>query len=277
VYASAAQTAAGWRDVLLFFAVLAALYGAIAWTRAQDELRGRLFWIISIAGMAFAAAVQSQQEAALAWGLALLYPGALLFLASIRTRSVLPVGVLSLLALTSLPFTPTFTGLWIFQHPHALIFLLPVTQVVLVAGYFRHMMRESEPLTGVEPWVKAVYIIGLGLLPVNHYLTSYFGPEIAAQGNPPIWPLAITAGAAAIGAALYWRRVRIPGIVFDQLDKVFSLRWISQVFGWMDRVVQQLARMITLLLEGEGGVLWALVFLVILVSVLSQITTGVGL
>jgi hypothetical protein len=277
VHVSASQSPAGWRTILITFAVLAAVYGAIAWVRAENELRGRLFWIIAMTGMAITAAVQSQQAAAIAWGLAMLYPGALLFLASVRTKRMLPIGIVSVLALTSLPLTPTFSGLWLYQSPQLLLILLPMVQVLLIVGFIRHMMYETEPLTGVEPWVKVVYIFGLGILPLTHYLSTFLGPQISAEGKLPAWPLLVGAGFAVLGAVAYWRKVRIPAEVFIQLDRVFSLRWIDRVIEWFGRVLEQLAAGITLLLEGDGGMLWALVFLAMLVSILGQISGGGGL
>lgn len=277
VHVSASRVPAGWYGILLVFAVLAGVYGSIGWARVVNALRGRLLWIIATAGMAFTAAVQSQQAAALAWGLAMLYPGALLFLASVRTRRMLPIGLLSVLALSSLPFTPTYAGLSIYQDLHPLVLLLPIAQVVLVAGFIRHMMRETEPLTGVEPWVKVVYVIGLSMLPLNHFLSFFLGSPIAAEGNVPIWPLLVMVGAAGLGALAYWRKVRIPGIIFIQLDKFFSLRWIDRLLDWLGKALEQLVAGITLLLEGDGGMLWALVFLAMLISILGQISGGGGL
>ncbi len=276
VHVAASPTPAGWRSILIVFGVLAATYGSIVWLRAENELRGRLYWIIASAGMAITAAVQSQQETAVAWSLAMLYPGAVLFLASVRTKRMLPIGIITVLAMTSLPFTPTFNGLRIYQPPHLLLFLLPLTQVLLIAGYIRHMMKETEPLTGVEPWVKVVYVSGLGILPLTHYLSTILGPQPAETGEVPVWPLLIAGGFAAIGTLAYWRKVRIPDEVFIQLDKVFSLRWIDRVVEWVGVALEQLTAGISLLLEGEGGVLWALVFLAMLVSILSQVTGGGG-
>lgn len=277
VHVSASQVPANWKTILMAFAVLAALYGAIAWVRVVNELRGRLFWIIAMAGMAFTAAVQSEQAAALAWGLALLYPGAFLFLASVRTRAMLPIGLLSVLALSALPFSPTFAGLRIYQDPHPLVFLLPLAQLVLLVGYVRHMIQETEPLTGVEPWVKAVYVIGLSILPLSHFVSTFLGPQTAVEGIVPVWPLLAIAGFAGLGALAYWRKVRIPATVFIQLDKVFSLRWIDRLLEWSGKALEQLVAGITLLLEGDGGVLWALVFLAMLVSILGQLSGGGGL
>lgn len=276
VHVSTSQVPANGKAILIAFAVFAAVYGAIAWARAENELRGRLFWIIAMAGITLTAALQRQQGAVIAWSLALLYAGAILFLASVRTKRMLPIGLFGVLGLTSLPLTPTYASLQMYQQPGFLLFLVPLVQLLLIVGFIRHMRQETEPLTGVEPWVKVVYFIGLGILPLSHYLTAFFTPQLAQTGQPPIWPLFLMVGYALLGALAIWRGVRIPTVVFLQLDKVFSLRWIDRIVGWAGKVLEQLVAWITLLLEGDGGVLWALVFLAMLISVLGQVSGGVG-
>jgi hypothetical protein len=151
-----------------------------------------------------------------------------------------------------------------------------LVQLLLIVGFIRHMKQETEPLTGVEPWVKAVYFIGLGILPAAHFLTAFFTPQLSQADPTPLWPLLLMVGYGVIGAVAFWRGIRIPGVVFLQLDKVFSLRWIDRIIGWAGKVLEQLVAWITLLLEGDGGMLWALVFLVMLISVLGQVSGGMG-
>ena len=276
VHVSASQVPANGRTILIAFAVFAAVYGSIAWARAENELRGRLFWIIAMAGITITAALQLQQGAVIAWSLALVYSGAVLFLASVRTKPMLPIGLFSVLALTSLPLTPTYAGMQMYNQPEFLLYLLPLVQLLLIVGFIRHMKQETEPLTGVEPWVKVVYFIGLGILPAAHFLTAFFTPQLSQADPTPLWPLLLMVGYGVIGAVAFWRGIRIPGVVFLQLDKVFSLRWIDRIIGWAGKVLEQLVAWITLLLEGDGGMLWALVFLVMLISVLGQVSGGMG-
>jgi hypothetical protein len=275
-HSATTQISAGWKTALLIFAALAAVYGAIVWIRSKDELRGRLFWIVGFAGLTFAAAVQAQQGAVLAWGLAILYPGALLFLSSVRTKRIMPLGILSLLAISAVPFSPTYAGLRLYQPVHILLFLLPLAHVLLMGGYLRFMRLQTEGLSGVEPWVGVSYYIGLGLLPITYIAASYLGPRITAEGPIPIWPLMVNLGGIVLGVVAYWRKWQIPAEIFERLDKVFSLRWVFSVIRWADGVLGQGMRMITHLLEEDGGVLWTLVILVILASVLGQLTLAGG-
>ncbi len=273
---SYSETSPNWRLVLLGFAVLAAIYGGIAWARAENELRGRLFWIIAMFGMAFTAAVQSKPAATLAWGLAMVYAGGYLFLSSVRTRRLLPIGLLSAITLSAVPFTPTHAGLALYEPLHPLLLLMPFGQLVLLAGFVRYLMLETEPITATERWVRGVYPVGLLILPATHIVSALFPPKIPGTALPPLWPLAVVAVLGAGFALAYWRKVSIPAVVFERLDKVFSLRWLYTVVGWGYRAAGQMVAGVSALLEGEGGVLWTLVILVVMVSILAQLSFGGG-
>ena len=73
-----------WRPYLLALVGLSALYGAILWFTASDELSGRPFWILGMIAFVVASAVCGVPEASLAWGLACIFSGGLLFLLSAR-------------------------------------------------------------------------------------------------------------------------------------------------------------------------------------------------
>ena len=47
---------------------------------------------------------------------------------------------------------------------------------------------------------------------------------------------------------------------------VISLDWVYTFFGWVLRLVQSLVQFLTRLLEGEGGVLWTVLLIVLLAS-----------
>lgn len=276
VHTSNAQSPSELRGILLFFAALAAVYGAIVWVRVENELRGRIYWIIGMAGLVFAASIQAQPGAVLAWGLALIYLGALLFLASSRPKYYLPLGILGALSLTGLPFTPTYAGMQMYHPFQFFLLLLPVAQALLLVGFVRHMLQETEPITGVERWVQIIYPVGLALLPVTHLTSTFLNSQIPYTGMPAYLPLG---GILLVLTGLwlaYSRQFTIPEGVFLFLDRIFSLRWVYDVIGWTGKVVGQLISLVSILIEGEGGVLWTLVFLLMLVSILAQVTGGGG-
>ncbi len=265
--------------LLLALSALSAYVAALLWITAADELEGRPFWILGMASLALAAAVRGQPAASLAWGMALLLSGGMLFLTSARHPRLLPGLLLGLLGFSALPFTAGWNAARLYADPFdafTLLFLIP--QALLLAGYARHSLRPGVSLIGVERWVWGIYPAGLLLLPVVHNLAAWLGAG-AGAGEMKFWGLSsILPGAAAVVMGVLWwarirglaaRTVRMPAT----LRSLLSLRWLYSL-GWRTfRAGGSLVGFLTNILEGEGGVLWALLLLTLLLALLLQ---GVG-
>ena len=268
---------ANWELFLFVFAAVAAVYGGISWTRAKDELSGRIFWMVGVSGLAFASALQSSPAATLAWSLVLLYSGAILFLTSMRETWMLPIGLLGLFNLTTLPLSPTMKGAELHSHFHILSLILIIAQTALILGYIRHMVHPAEKLEGVERWVRVIYPLGLAFLPLTHFLAgNWFAPSLGVTSTSPIWPGLIVLLLVTVLGFLTWRGIQLPDRAFSIFDQLFSLDWFYRLLGWVYNTIGQALAFVTSFLEGEGGVLWALLLVALLVSLISQLSAGGG-
>jgi hypothetical protein len=52
----------------------------------------------------------------------------------------------------------------------------------------------------------------------------------------------------------------------NALVQFFSLDWAKRLFAWLYRLIQRLIGALTVLLEGDGGVLWAMVLLAMMIT-----------
>jgi hypothetical protein len=277
---------------LLALAALAAIYGAVAWAGAADELSGRPFWIISTASLAVVAAVRSA-EAALAWGMACLLVGGFIFSFSLRRRLLLLLAGLAWLGLTALPYTPSWPGADIYQWPTqaapgsligrlALTLALLLAHALLLGGFARHALRPAGPASqpaSIEHWIWLVYPAGLALLSLAH-----FGLGWQARPDSASLPLLTWLGglAACVLALLLWIPVRrylrrsaqgwIPNQTqfVRQLGQLFSLSWLYRLLWSIFRQFSRLLGLVSSILEGEGGLLWAFVLLVLIFAFLRQ-------
>ncbi len=268
---------ADWQVPLLALTCLAAIYGSVAWINAENALDGRPFWILGAAALAVASAIRGQPAAALAWSIAALFAGGQIFLISARHPRLFWVTALSVLDFSALPFTPTWQGLRLYTAPFtpiAIIFLFAHT--LLIAGFIRHAVRAGAPLSGVERWVWVIYPLGLALLPISHFAILYwnwFRPLPGATAYPPVlasWPgLAALALAAII---LYWRRrgIQSPDRVVAAFRRALSLSWFYRFLWAVYKGFARLVGLLNLIFEGEGGILWTLLLLALLVSLLVQ-------
>ncbi|MBW8011325.1 MAG: hypothetical protein FVQ83_08800 [Chloroflexi bacterium] len=262
---------------ILWLTLLAAIYGAVMWLRVDDEIIGMPYWILALTALALASAVVAQPEAALSWSLAILYSGALLFLASSRGARQAPLILLGLVGISALPFSPTQASAGLYSGSFGLSlggFL--VVQGLLLLGYLRHALRPVGSLAGAERWVWAIYILGLGLLPVIHLLAGgLLAPEdILAQETLMWWPGLAALGIASVFGALSRQSLDGSQRFFTIFENVFSLDWFYRVLLRGTRTVDRIMSFLAALLEGEAGVLWAVLLVALLFSLLAQINLG---
>ncbi len=282
-----------------------AIISAFAWITSPDSFSGRRFWSMGCACLVTASALRHQPQAALAWSLVLLLPGGLLFLADIlQTSGGTSKGLrrlqgllagLGLLGILALPYTPAWNGLFLyggtaapsgassagFISSLALYLFLPVAQALLVTGYARHFLFRpiaSEP-GDTQRWDWILYTTGLFLLPLVQFgILAWIGQLLHGPGLSLHWPLLVTAVLTALALAWFriqersrYRAIRRFG---QAIVRFVSFDWLYQGFGVFYRLAKRTTGFISLILEGEGGVLWALLLLVLLLTVIIGAGTG---
>lgn len=275
---------ASWTPYLLVLVGLSAIYGAFLWASASDELSGRPYWILGMTAFAVASAVCGIPLASLAWGLACLLSGGLLFLFSTRRRAFLLLPMLGLLGFSGLPFTPDWGGMQLYTS-HTLLYILPLfvcAHAILIAGYVRHAIR-SEPIP-IQPqrWVWLLYSLGLVLFPVIQIVWLWQSARWASVYRLSMGlPLSASLGfltwiggviTLCLAVLFLWindqRHPSFPRWLLSLGQQVFSMQWVYKFIEIAFRLSIQLVGFLTGLLEGDGGILWVLVLLALLVAVL---------
>jgi hypothetical protein len=270
----AASLASPLTALLLILAAAAGLYGGWMWLRAPDELTGRPFWLIALAALAVASALGGNPAGATAWGTALILTGGGLFLASVQQAWLNRILLVGAWALSSLPFSLTASG-WE-ASPGSPLFILPfllITQALAIAGYIRHALRPSTraSLESQPVWAKGVYPAGLGLLLFVQLLLGVWGWDGAQRIGA--WASGVAAVLLALG--LLWATPRfailnparahwVQPTGASRLDQLYENLWVVY------RAAGRFSQTISNALEGEGGIMWTLLFLILLVSLIVQ-------
>lgn len=255
---------------LLGLAVIAALYGGWVWMRAPDELAGRPYWIISLAALSVISALSGNPLGTVAWGCALILVGGALFLASVQQvwlNRVLLIGVWSL---SSLPFSLTASA-WL-GSPGFFIPFVVAAQALLMAGFIRHALRPAgrESLELQPGWANKVYPAGIILLVTFQLLLGLVGWDGARQVGA--WLQALSTLLLTFGLVWATPRFRILNpIRAHWINPTTSgANTLSSAFWVIYRVFGRISQAITATLEGEGGIMWTLLFLVLFISLLTQ-------
>ncbi len=280
---------------LLGLSILAGIYAAINWLRAKDEVIGRPFWLLATASLVVTAALLKQPAACLVWGIASLLSGGLVFSMALRHKNLLPLSILAVIGLSSLPFTPTWQGTYMVDpasmtgmNPSIFAvfsFSLLVLQAFLVAGLIRQVFRGIFPVTAVialhtERWVWFLYPLGLTLVLVTQYLIGWF--TLPSLHEVPLtgWFVGVVV-IIFVGAIHYFSRnfsslfqPRLNPNLRSAWDRLFSLDWLYRFLWRLYRTVSRVFSLISSVLEGDGGLLWALVLLGLIFVFLQRLNTN---
>jgi hypothetical protein len=261
---------AGLTQILMILAVGAGLYAGWMWLRAPDELSGRPYWVIGLAALSVLSALSGNPLGAIAWGCALILCGAALFLASEQNGRLDRITLVGAWSLSSLPFSLT-ASVWL-QPLGWIAPLVIAAQALLTAGYVRHALRPvgraaPELQTGLAG---AIYPSGILLLVFLQLFLGGIGWEGARQIGA--WLHALIASLVTLSLLWASRRFRVFNPVRAHWVASAGTR-LNSVYQWLWSLYRGLAGIsaaVTRTLEGEGGILWTLLFLALFVSLIAQ-------
>jgi formate hydrogenlyase subunit 3/multisubunit Na+/H+ antiporter MnhD subunit len=261
---------------LIALAVIAALYGGISWMYTKDDLTSHAYWIIGVAALAMASAVSGQESASIAWGLGGLLSGGVLFLYSVHGRWLAILPALGLLQMTGLPLTQTWNGAALFGSVWwYFTVLLVIGQAFLLAGHYLRWGALKPIKPDAERWVVVIYVWGLGLIVLAQFVLAFSGNILDGSWVTPITLASIVPGIAACAAAVFLsflqrRGIGLPGRWVSLMGSFFSLHWLYRLAGKAFGLVGRGVALATVILEGEGGILWALLWLILLMALIVQ-------
>jgi len=259
-------------EMMLIVIAGAALYSGWMWLRAADDPSSRKFWILTLSFLAAGSSLLGSPVGATAWGICLLLIGGSLVLSSARQAWLNRALLIGAWGLSALPFslagggwsTPAEASNWILPA-----FVL--AQALLLAGFLHHATRPTRQLSiDAQPgWVRGTYVAGIGLLLFLEVALGLLGWDGSQQTQS--WLPGIIA--TGLGLAVFWGRSRVT--VLDRLPRAGLQQGTVQAGSLMQRglsslseAVRRLISGITGLFEGDAGIMWGLLFLVLVVSLI---------
>jgi len=272
----------GLNTLLLVLTGFAALYASAMWLSGKSQQKALPYWIIALASFAIACALNGRAETSRVWGVALLLSGGALFLFDPPIRRIRFLPLLGLIGLSALPYTLSAGG-WAgllgerFTLSGALMLL---SHVLLLLGYLRYAFEISGTVTGLEKHARITYPLGLILIVQTIIIIGIAGwPGVLTAGT--WWASLISLALTGLIAGLYLKlaaklplasvAVNLPLYRFwSFLAKAFqqflSLQWFYKAVAWLMMQFAALAGLFSRVLDGEGGILWSLVFLAVLIT-----------
>lgn len=271
-------------SIWILYALLAsaALYAALRWLSAKDEIEGRPFWDVALASLATASVLNGEPQASITWGLALLLSGSLLFLYYPRVQRMNFLLYFGLIGLVGWPYTPLASGwqglvgsgfnLW------TLLFVL--THTIILLGYLNRILQPGGEAGALESWARVVYPLGLIIIVQSTLTLGLIGwPGSLTVG---LWWLPLISTLLAITAFILIRRLgvsapylqlpassRLNAVlewITPRLEPIFRMEWLYRaawaVYSFLGWILNTFSK----ILEGEGGILWAALLLMLLIA-----------
>ena len=284
------ENLSGWLPFLNSLLALAALYAAFRWLSAPDEIQGRPFWIVGWAALSTASTINGIPASSIPWGVALLLPGSLLFLYHPRIQRINFLLYLGLIGLVGLPFTTLASG-WeglIANGVTPWTFLFLLAHGILVLGYINRALQPGgEPRT-LESWARLVYPLGLIIIIQAMAILAFVGwPGSRTLGR---WWLAAISNGLIIITVILVRRfginppyiqlptsstfTRVVNWILPRLEPIFRLDWFYKALWKVVNLIGSMIKAISSIIEGDGGLLWTVLLLVLLISLLTSVLNG---
>ena len=263
--------------IFLYFIIAAALLGGLAWALSDTKKVSPSMWIWGMGALSVAAALLGYPLASLVWGIAALLLGSWPFWISEWTRPLSVLGIVCFVGLTALPFTPTWPGAKMYTAG-GWGALLGVAQGLLAGGYLKIVLDRHKTRVKLETWEILPSVFGIAILPVTQVVAVAFLGGLSwnlALGMEGWWWGLLALGVAA--GVLAWNHLSVP--VPESLTKGVSVlgripRLIRQALRILYDFISRLSNILTAVLEGEGGVMWTLLGILLVITILASLRGG---
>lgn len=274
---SLTTTTGQYNPIFLVLFLVLGLFTAIQWFLAKDAFEGRRYWILTIGLFSGMAALRGLPIASISWGITLLLGGGILFFEERTSRKPL-FSYVGLLAITSLPFMPTWDGASLYTTvPNYSLVLLVISQSLVVAGYFKHLNARDSEKPALEPWVKVIDSGRMLLMIGVYWLIAYLlwrDGILLSNSAPVIMPKQIIDYYIGLIVVI----VSLLMLIFDKSQNRFVLRikpiimpkismtWVKKAGESIFRFLGSVMEGISSLIEGESGILLTLLLLALVIT-----------
>ena len=266
--------------IIQVLSAIAMLYASMMWISRKTEAEGRPYWIIALSTFALQCALNGDPASSRVWGLALLLSGGLLFAFNPPIRRIRFIPALGLVGLLGLPYTLLASG-WqgaLGTSFNVISIIVLISHSLLVLGYVRYIVEASGAVTGLEKHARYTYPLGLiiifqtiillGLIAWPGVLT--LGVWWAGLASLALSSLVVIARkltgihdlAQDLPVKLPFYRIISP--IIRSIRLFFSLSWFYSAALWLYQQLHRLEAFVSNVIEGEGGLLWSIVFLLII-------------
>ena len=266
--------------ILIF---IAAGYGLIHLISEKKELDTRPYWVMILSSFAILSTLNGKPFASVSWGVTMILIGGALYLHEARTRFIHLLLLFGLIFMAGLPFTPNAVGVaGLIGSMNIVNEIISVVLLLLfVYGFSRIIHKKPMLPTGQEKIIYLTYPLSILLLIISYFIIGLFGwPGSRTIGA---WPAILTGVAIMAVIVIIYKKYsqKIHGIRVIAMDVVnkfplsrqkngnfINFSWVYTGIRISIEVLRRMVNWFTFMLEGSSGLLWGMVFLIIMVMII---------
>jgi len=244
---------------------------SVAWFLARNELAGRPYWILSFVILIISNSLNGNIESSISLLTALILCGGLVSLYSSRHKKNIWLPLLGLWGLSTVPFSLTY-GIFSARSSISVYTHLPmvVGYSILLAGYIKHIysIKVSSERSIQPKWVNLMYLSGLVLI-IGVLLFLGLKQGFTNESIQYSWIELLPIGLAVIITLLRVQFKESLNVIKIQSPS-FKQNYFTILLWGIYNLIRRIINGINFILEGDGGMLWSLVLLLLFVTILSQ-------
>ena len=260
--------------IKILFAVVA-IWGAYRWALApneNDEIQKLLLAFGAMVGYLYLAGAG---EAIIYWLIILLLPIGWLFIYTDRDLRIGIFWFFSIIMMSGLPFSLTFLGIneFLINNNSIDLFFMILPMIFVMSGYIKHVSRKRGKFNYLEPSYQIFYLIGLFLPLISMSAVVIKAVRFSADGLSGWW-IGLIVLSLSITAYYYITKSRKQNIKVESIGErrigsfAIPFHWVQIILDKIYFVFESFLTFTSKLFEGAGGILWAVVFLALFLTIL---------
>jgi hypothetical protein len=266
---------------LVLLAVIAMLVQII---NTKNDLDTRPLWAVMLSSLAVGCVIRGFPASSTAWGVTLVLIGGFLYINPYQSRLLMALSFVAFASVAGIPFLPLAGG-WQGLLANAGVFGFAINfivQCLFLAAVIHLLTIKKENIRDTERLTQLTVPFSLFLILVSYLLAGLWGwPGSRTQG---IWAAGIASLVLVTGWMIFHKKILtlLQKIKYYQRSIQFfdgmkprlaGLVRIETYYNAGEQVfllAGKLVNLLTGILEGEGGILWAMVLLTLLIALVKQ-------
>ncbi len=267
-----------WNQVFSYLLIILAIF-ALLYKSILKGILSRGNWDLVIVVLSLTSFLMGNSKLAISWAVIFVVLEGMLTLYTLRHRNLMAFHILCIISFSGLPYTIGLPGVG-YQITSANSIIGIVTLIlfsILAIQYFNEAKRLKDNFLEIRTHYQASYLFGLFLFSISPVIIAVKSSFSLVESINYWWIAVIYLVLVLIGLLLTKKfsfekiliKINVIQGAMSLVENFLQFKWISVFWQWIYSIFHELIDLLTQMLEGEGGVIWTFVLLVLFLSLLA--------